>query len=227
MAAGINRAPEARIAPFQVRVGGLRAPDRQGRCPCGMQVRRAMPAAESPRGREGAPVETTGSPVAFSQGVRASRGGWGRCGPSRSRHRHGNRPLRPGLALAETAAESQHEPSQRGALRVRIVPPAAAPDIEGEFLVTVKELGRLVQPLALAPGQHRLEVLASGYHTVSQEVVVRSGEKREIQIELVAPGGWTNHDKRTMMSTNDSQGGIREGLPPCAYHHRLTLTSQP
>ena len=56
-------------------------------------------------------------------------------------------------------------------------------------MATGEDLGRLVQPLALTQGRHRLDVIAPGYHKVSQEVTVTPGELQEIQIELAAEGG--------------------------------------
>lgn len=97
--------------------------------------------------------------------------------------------LRPGLPSAGIQGQSQGRALLQGSLRLRIVPMTAALYLDGEFLATGGELGQLVQPVALSPGRHRLDVIAPGYHAVQQEVVVDPGETREIEIELVADGG--------------------------------------
>ena len=97
--------------------------------------------------------------------------------------------LRPGLPSAGIQAQSQARVSLQGSLRFRIVPVTAALYLDGEFLATGEELGQLVQPVALSPGRHRLDVIAPGYHAVHQELVVTPGETQEIEIELVADEG--------------------------------------
>jgi hypothetical protein len=68
------------------------------------------------------------------------------------------------------------------ALKLRISPPNAAVYLDGEFLGSGAELGRLQRGVAVLSGPHRLEVLAPG--CAAKSVVIETEPGKELTIEL-------------------------------------------
>jgi hypothetical protein len=77
------------------------------------------------------------------------------------------------------------------ALDLRITPSNAAVYIDGVLVGTGEELGRLERGLAVAPGKHRVEVLAPGRASKIVEVELKEGERQQIVVELDGGAGQT------------------------------------
>ncbi|HVN76244.1 MAG TPA: hypothetical protein VMT19_08015 [Thermoanaerobaculaceae bacterium] len=99
--------------------------------------------------------------------------------------------LRP--ELRERARESP--PAARAvtgaALDLRVTPLNAAVYIDGKFAGTAEELGRLERGLAVAPGKHRIEVVAPGRTSKALEVEVADGQRQQIVVDLEGGAGQT------------------------------------
>jgi hypothetical protein len=74
-------------------------------------------------------------------------------------------------------------PAATGELRLSVEPVDASVYVNGEFRGT----GRETTALALAPGQHRVEVVRPGYRTAEREVEIASQGVAELTIELKKP----------------------------------------
>jgi hypothetical protein len=75
------------------------------------------------------------------------------------------------------------EQAASGELRLLVNPVDASVYVDGEFRGT----GREAATLALAPGQHRVEVVRPGYRTVEHDVEVASEEVAELTVDLKRP----------------------------------------
>jgi hypothetical protein len=67
-----------------------------------------------------------------------------------------------------------------------VSPATAAIAIDGEFVATAEELNRMVAPLAVSSGDHRIEFTAPGHRGVSKSVVLQDGEVLEMSVKLEA-----------------------------------------
>lgn len=94
--------------------------------------------------------------------------------------------LRPNLS--ERPRTSHRSPARSASLRLQIAPPSASVSLDGEFVATGEELGRLIGPLAIVPGDHVLEVSAPGYEPREVEFVARLGEITELSVTLLPQG---------------------------------------
>ena len=99
--------------------------------------------------------------------------------------------LRPDVRLN---AEDAARPAVRGraALDLRVTPALASVYLDGEFVGTAAELSRLERGLAVAPGTHRIEVLAPAHEPREVSVDVAEGERRQVVVELDARAGQTS-----------------------------------
>jgi hypothetical protein len=70
------------------------------------------------------------------------------------------------------------------ALEVKVTPPVASVYVDGEFVGTGSELARLQRGLSVAPGAHRIEVMAPGHEPREVAVEVPAGERRQVVVEL-------------------------------------------
>jgi hypothetical protein len=75
-------------------------------------------------------------------------------------------------------------PATGAALDLRVSPPSASVYLDGQFLGTGEELGQLERGVAVAPGHHRIEVLAPGRAPRSVEVDVADGQRQQVVVEL-------------------------------------------
>lgn len=73
---------------------------------------------------------------------------------------------------------------QVGRLLLALWPPDAAIYLDGHFLGTAEEIGRLSAGLVVEPGEHQLEVVRPGYGTIRRTVDVSAGDKTEVKFEL-------------------------------------------
>ena len=71
-----------------------------------------------------------------------------------------------------------------GTLRLVVVPADASVYLDGRFLGTGAEVGRLRRGLAVAAGEHLLEVVRPGHAPMSRQVVVEDGADLELEITL-------------------------------------------
>jgi len=106
----------------------------------------------------------------------------------------GPRPVwgpRPGLRPesrpdAGTVAAPRLTTSNPGlaALKLHVSPPNAAVYLDGEFLGSGAELGRLQRGVALLSGPHRIEVLAPGCAAKSVLIETEPGKELQVTVEL-------------------------------------------
>lgn len=68
-----------------------------------------------------------------------------------------------------------------GVFLIRGAQPSATIWVDGRFVATVAEARGGV---AVAPGEHQLEVRRDGYHSFYKSVQAQAGERREIVVEL-------------------------------------------
>ncbi len=95
--------------------------------------------------------------------------------------------LRPELGQERESSrqgESGFMSNSRSAIELQIEPQVASVYLDGEFLGTAAELSRLERGVAVAPGSHRLDVLAPGHAARSLDVEVAEGERRQVVVEL-------------------------------------------
>ncbi|MGE5235288.1 MAG: hypothetical protein ACM3O7_02925 [Acidobacteriota bacterium] len=103
---------------------------------------------------------------------------------------HPDTTLRPELPSREPpAGDSAARPDPQGsvagaALDLRVTPDNASVYLDGQFVGTGGELGRLQRGLSVAAGHHRVEVLAPGRTPRSVEVDVADGQRQQVVIEL-------------------------------------------
>jgi hypothetical protein len=94
---------------------------------------------------------------------------------------HADPALRPDLV----AASANEDPSQAGAaLRLIITPESASVAIDGEFVASARELGRMQGPLATSAGTRQITVTAPGFITAEHTVDLAAGEVRELVIDM-------------------------------------------
>lgn len=91
--------------------------------------------------------------------------------------------LRPDLdERSKPAAESARKPT--AALTLRVSPESAEVSIDGVFVATARELGRMEGPLATTAGEHVVSVRAPGFAEASKSVRLAEGEIVELEISL-------------------------------------------
>lgn len=86
----------------------------------------------------------------------------------------------------DAATESLDARSEPATLRLAVVPDDASVYLDGRFLGTGQELGRLRARLWIDAGKHRLEIVRPGYESSEKEFEAASGEEVDLTIELVA-----------------------------------------
>ncbi|MFH1176097.1 MAG: hypothetical protein V1750_01725 [Acidobacteriota bacterium] len=94
----------------------------------------------------------------------------------------------------EKAGEEAPAPTQakRGAaLELKVTPAHASVYLDGEFLGTGAELGRLERGAAVSAGRHRLAVLAPGHIARELEIELAAGARLQVVVELEAGTGQT------------------------------------
>jgi hypothetical protein len=77
------------------------------------------------------------------------------------------------------------------ALDLRVTPANAAIYIDGKLVGTGEELGRLERGISVAPGKHRVEVMAPGMSSRSIDVDVPEGQRQQVVVALEAGAGQT------------------------------------
>lgn len=87
-------------------------------------------------------------------------------------------------ATTMTARPSVVPASGRATIRLRVTPPQASVTLDGEFLATGSELGRIEGGLAVDAGHRMLEVSAPGYRTVTLALDLVAGTAAEYTVEL-------------------------------------------
>ena len=65
---------------------------------------------------------------------------------------------------------------QPGGVSFDVTPDTAAVFVDGVFVGTAGSFGPRSQPLGLVPGRHKIEVRASGYHTMTFDADVVAGQ---------------------------------------------------
>lgn len=75
-----------------------------------------------------------------------------------------------------------------GTLRLLVRPGDASVYLDGRFLGTGDEVGRLRRGLAVTAGEHLLEIVRPGHAPVARQVAVGDGEDLELEIELEPRG---------------------------------------
>ena len=97
---------------------------------------------------------------------------------------HGPDPsLRKDLAL-ESGQIDDKERRLGASLRLRVDPTSASVSIDGAFVATGRELGRMENPLAMTPGTHLIEVEAPGFTGAARNIFLEDGETLELVITL-------------------------------------------
>lgn len=71
-----------------------------------------------------------------------------------------------------------------GSLRLTVVPADASVYLDGRFLGTGADVGRLRRGLAVTAGEHLLEVVRPGHAPVARRVVIDDGDDLELEIAL-------------------------------------------
>ena len=99
--------------------------------------------------------------------------------------------LRPELRGQTRAPGSASRSATGAALDLRVTPANAAVYIDGRFAGTAEELGRLERGLAVAPGRHRIEVVAPGSTPKSFDVDVTDGQRKQVVVDLDVGAGQT------------------------------------
>ena len=70
----------------------------------------------------------------------------------------------------------QRAQSATGGLSFEITPNNATVFVDGTYVGTADDFGPQSQPLDLSSGRHRVEVRASGFHTMTFDADVRPGQ---------------------------------------------------
>ncbi|MFI5143805.1 MAG: hypothetical protein ACHQHM_07245, partial [Thermoanaerobaculales bacterium] len=70
------------------------------------------------------------------------------------------------------------------ALKLQIAPPNAAVYLDGVFLGSGEELGRMLRGVAVTAGPHRIEVLAPGHAGKGVPVEAEAGKELQVTVEL-------------------------------------------
>ena len=92
--------------------------------------------------------------------------------------------LRPELRGQPREAQPGPRAVPGAALDLRVTPPTAAVYIDGRLVGTGEELARLERGLAIAPGKHRIEVLAPGRAPKGVDVDVPDGQRQQVVVDL-------------------------------------------
>lgn len=71
-----------------------------------------------------------------------------------------------------------------GTLRLAVVPADASVYLDGRFLGTGADVGRLRRGLAVPAGEHLLEVVRPGHAPVARQVVLEDGQDLELEVVL-------------------------------------------
>ena len=87
-------------------------------------------------------------------------------------------------AAARVAAPTAGPGQDTAALRLRVSPGNAAVYIDGVFTGSGAELARLQRGVAVAPGDHRIDVVAPGHSGKSVEVEVAAGQVQDVVLGL-------------------------------------------
>lgn len=90
--------------------------------------------------------------------------------------------LRPDMGAPGAAKPAQAR--EGAAMRIQVTPESASIAIDGVFVATGREAMRMVGPLAVAPGSHRVQVSAPGHRTYSRDVELRDGQILEFAVKL-------------------------------------------
>jgi hypothetical protein len=90
--------------------------------------------------------------------------------------------LRPDLG--PTSAEVAQPAAAAGSIKLRVEPSTASVYLDGSFLATARELGKMVAPLVVPAGQHVVEVRAAGFASRSVVINVVAGERVELEVAL-------------------------------------------
>ncbi len=99
--------------------------------------------------------------------------------------------LRPELRGEPRGRSAAPRAAAGAALDLRVTPPNAAIYVDGRFVGTAEELGRLERGLAVAAGKHRIEVVAPGLPPKSLDVDVTEGQRQQIVVDLDGGAGQT------------------------------------
>jgi hypothetical protein len=99
--------------------------------------------------------------------------------------------LRPEFREPGAASARGVRAASGSALDIRVTPSNAAVYVDGALVGTGQELARLERGLGVAPGRHRIEVLAPGHASKTLEVEVKEGERQQIVVELEGEAGQT------------------------------------
>ncbi len=100
-------------------------------------------------------------------------------------------PARPDPSLRpDLTPDFEARPAAAGGVLVLVVKPdTAAVYLDGQFVGTAAELGRLERGLSVSSGRHLVEALAPGFAARSLTVEVEEGARQQVVIELdTAPG---------------------------------------
>jgi hypothetical protein len=92
--------------------------------------------------------------------------------------------LRPDFGSRTPSRAEERSRDVGAAIRVEIEPAAASVYLDGSFVGTAAELEGMVEPLAVAPGSHLIQVLAPGREPYEERFEVARGEVRELQVVL-------------------------------------------
>jgi hypothetical protein len=82
----------------------------------------------------------------------------------------------PGYAPEAPESVGVQPGTASGGVSFEISPATAVVSVDGTRAGTVADFGPSSQPLALAPGRHRIEVRAAGYQTIVLDADVKPGE---------------------------------------------------
>ena len=100
--------------------------------------------------------------------------------------------LRPDIAGRPPESGGGRTPASKAAMGKAVLvvdPPGAAVYLDGEFLATGRELRQLVEPLAVSPGHHVVEVVAPGLPGLRREFDVKPDETVTLELRAGAGGG--------------------------------------
>ncbi len=90
--------------------------------------------------------------------------------------------LRPDVG--RTNAVGGQKPETGAALQLKVNPASASIAINGAFAATAAEVALMEGPLAVASGNHLIEVSAPGYQGFSRSVDLEDGEVLEVSVDL-------------------------------------------
>lgn len=139
-----------------------------------------LPRLYGPVKGQGAPESASGQAGRPGNGTAPPRG----TGPDLS--------LRPDLAPGTAGGADRKADSSKaemGRVVLRVDPPGAAVYLDGEFLATGRELRQLVEPLAVSPGRHVVEIVAPGLPGVRREFDAAPGETVTLELHASGAGG--------------------------------------